>query len=200
MQDPGFRPGSSLIGGKVMGPAAGSGAVKIRPATPEDAAVIADIYADAVLNGAATFELEPPGPDEMARRMNDVAAGGYPWLVAASAATVVGYAYAAPYHRRPAYRWTVEDSVYIAPDQKGRGIGRALLEAVIAISQEKGYRQMVAVISDDKSMASVALHRGCGFAEVGRLPAVGWKHGRWLATIFMQRPLGAADAQPPADV
>lgn len=171
----------------------------IRAATPGDAEAVAAIYADAVLNGTATFELAPPDPAEMARRMSELASAGFPWLVAEAGGAVVGYAYAGPYRPRPAYRWTVEDSVYIAPDHKGRGIGKALLEAVITICESLGHRQMVAVISDDRSLGSVALHRACGFAHAGVLPSVGWKHGRWLDTIFMQRPLGPGAAMPPEE-
>ena len=171
--------------------------MQIRAATPADVPAIAAIYADAVLNGTASFELEPPAEAEMARRMAALIDGGFPYLVAVSNGPVLGYAYAGPYRPRPAYRFTVEDSVYIAAEARGRGIGRALLSALIAASESCGFRQMIAVIGDEASAGSIALHRALGFEHAGVFKAVGFKHGAWRATVLMQRPLGAGDSLPP---
>lgn len=170
----------------------------IRPATPEDIGAIAAIYAEAVLNGTATFEIEPPSEAEIARRMAELAAGGHPYLVADNAGTVLGYGYAGPYHRRPAYRTTVEDSIYLAVEARGRGIGHALLAALIAESEARGFRQMIAVIGDSGHAASIRLHQAAGFVLVGTFRDVGYKFGRWLDTVLMQRPLGAGGGAPPA--
>jgi L-amino acid N-acyltransferase YncA len=170
---------------------------RLRQAAPADADAIASIYREAVLHGTATFELEPPEAAEMSRRMADLAAGGFPWLVAECDGRLVGYAYAALYRERPAYRWTVEDSIYIAGDMHGRGIGRALLDALVRESEERGYRQMIAVIGDAASAGSIALHRACGFRHVGVFEAVGRKHGKWLDTVLMQRGLGGGAQTAP---
>lgn len=169
----------------------------VRAADPRDVPAIAAIYAPHVLNGLASFEIEPPGEPEIARRLAEVRARGLPCLVAEADGRVVGYAYAAPYRARPAYRYTVEDSVYVAQDCSGRGIGRRLLERLVSESAATGARQMVAVIGDSANRASIALHAGCGFARVGLLPAVGFKLGRWVDSVLMQRALGAGAAAPP---
>ena len=171
--------------------------VAIRPATEADLAEITGIYADAVLHGTASFETVPPEEAEMARRRQAVLAAGLPYLVAEDGGRVLGYAYAGPYRPRPAYRSTVEDSIYVAPDAKGRGIGRALLARLIADVEARGFRQMVAVIGDSGNAASIGIHRALGFAHVGTLKDVGYKHGRWLDSVLMQRPLGAGPATPP---
>jgi phosphinothricin acetyltransferase len=162
----------------------------LRPAQPGDLAVITAIYDHAVRYGTASFELDPPDEGEMARRYESLRAGGYPYLVAELDGEVAGYAYAGPYRARPAYRWSVEDSVYVAPRSQRRGIGRALLERLIAEAEAGGFRQMLAVIGDTANTASVELHRAVGFRLVGTFENVGFKFGRWLDTVLMQRPLG----------
>jgi len=169
-------------------------AISIRPAEPRDVAAITRIYDHAVRHGTASFELAPPDEAEMARRQNELFAGGFPCIVAEQAAAVVGYAYAGPYRARPAYRWTVEDSIYVDPALHGRGIGRALLERLIAEAERSGFRQMLAVIGDSANAGSIELHRALGFRMVGTFDNVGFKFGRWLDSVLMQRPLGK-DAQ-----
>jgi L-amino acid N-acyltransferase YncA len=163
--------------------------VRLRPAEAGDLAAIAAIYTPEVLEGTATFELEPPDAAELGVRLAKVRALGLPWLVAEAGGRIAGYAYAAMHRDRPAYRFTVEDSVYLPPWARGRGIGRQLLEAVVAVSREAGMRQMVAVIGDSANLGSIGLHRACGFLDVGTLRDVGFKFGRWLDTVLMQRPL-----------
>jgi len=174
-------------------------AAQLRVATIEDAAAIAAIYAAHVLHGTATFELTPPGVDEMAARMRAIDADGHPWIVAARDASIVGYAYAAPYRPRPAYRYTCEDSIYVAPDALGQGVGRRLLDALIDASTRRGDRQMIAVIGDARNLASVNVHRAAGFTPIGTLANVGRKFGRWLDVVMMQRALGEGAATPPEE-
>jgi phosphinothricin acetyltransferase len=169
----------------------------IRPAEPRDIAAITRIYADAVLNGTASFEIEPPDEREMARRYDALRAGGYPYLIAAFDGTVAGYAYAGPYRARPAYHWTVEDSVYVEPKTHRRGVGHALLARLIADAEAAGYRQMIAVIGDSAHTASIALHEAAGFRPIGTFEAVGFKFGRWLDSVLMQRALGAGATTTP---
>lgn len=169
----------------------------IRSSQPADLATITRIYAHAVTNGTASFELEPPDEAEMARRREAILAGGYPHLVAEVAGDVAGYAYASAFRPRPAYRFTVEDSVYLAPEHQGRGIGRALLSALIAACEERGFRQMIAVIGDRASLGSIRLHETMGFTHAGRLPSVGFKHEAWRDIILMQLALGAGEGSPP---
>jgi L-amino acid N-acyltransferase YncA len=169
----------------------------IRAATFADVAAIAAIYDHAVRHGTATFEIEPPDEAEMARRFGELAAGGFPYLVAEASGAVRGYAYAGLYRTRVAYRYTLEDSVYVAPGFHRRGIGRALLDRLLAEAQARGYRQMVAVIGDSEQAASIALHHAAGFRMVGTFAAVGHKFGRWLDTVLMQRPLGSGANAPP---
>ena len=171
--------------------------VSIRPAAASDIAAIARIYAHAVIRGTASFEIDPPDEAEMARRHQAIAGGGYPYLVAEADGAVLGYGYAGPYRMRPAYHWTVEDSVYIAPDAHRRGIGRALLERLIVQSAQRGFRQMIAVIGDSANVGSIELHRALGFAMIGTLTSVGFKHGRWLDSVLMQRALGSGDSTNP---
>lgn len=170
----------------------------IRAAAESDLKRIATIYAEAVLHGTASFETDPPDLDEMTRRFRSLAIGGFPYVVADEAGSVAGYAYAGPYRPRYAYRFTVESSVYVDAAFAGRGLGRALMEAVIARAEAAGFRQMLAVISDEANTASRALHARLGFREVGTFGAVGYKHGRWLGTVLMQRALGPGDATEPA--
>ena len=163
----------------------------IRPAHPRDLAVITTIYNHAVRHGTASFEFEPPDESEMARRFETLRAGGYPYLVAEVDGAIAGYAYAGPYRARPAYRWSVEDSIYIAPQSQRRGVGRALLERLIVDAEAGGFRQMIAVIGDSANTASIELHRRAGFRLVGTFENVGFKFGRWLDSVLMQRPLGS---------
>jgi phosphinothricin acetyltransferase len=171
---------------------------RLRPAEDGDLEQVQAIYAHHVLHGIASFELEPPEISEIAQRRQAIVARGLPYLVAVEprAARVLGYAYAAPYRARPAYRLTLEDSVYIAHNQAGRGVGGALLGELIAQTTALGYRQMVAVIGDSGNAASIALHRRHGFRQAGVLAAVGWKHGRWIDSVLMQRALGDGDSLP----
>ena len=170
----------------------------IRAASQADISAITRIYADAVEHGTASFELEPPSEAEMARRMQELTNIGFPYLAADVDGTLAGYAYAGPYRARPAYRFTVENSVYVAPEAQGRGVGRALLKALIEAAERSGYRQMIAVIGDSGQTASIALHAALGFAYVGTLPHVGFKFGRWLDTVLMQRSLGSGSTSAPA--
>jgi L-amino acid N-acyltransferase YncA len=171
--------------------------VSIRRATPSDIAAITRIYADAVEHGTASFELEPPDQIEMARRQQALVASGYPYLVAEREGAIAGYAYAGPYRSRPAYRWSVEDSIYVAPECHRNGIGRRLLAQLVADAQALGFRQMIAVIGDSAQVPSIALHAAAGFELIGTLRSVGFKRGRWLDTVLMQRPLGSGDTAPP---
>lgn len=169
----------------------------IRPATPADIPGITRIYAQAVTFGTASFELAAPGEAEMAQRMDTLLKGGFPYLVAESGGTILGYAYAGPYRARPAYRFTVEDSIYLAPQAQRRGIGRRLLDDLIAACEPRGYRQMLAVIGDSANAGSIALHRACGFRMVGTFDNVGFKFGRWLDSVLMQRAIGAGASTAP---
>jgi phosphinothricin acetyltransferase len=172
--------------------------VLIRPAKTADIPAITRIYAHAVEHGTASFELTPPDESEMARRMADLMGKSYPYLVAQVDSVLAGYAYAGPFRSRPAYRLTVENSVYIAPDTHRRGIGRALLAALIDAAQANGFRQMIAVIGDSsKQAASIGLHEALGFRHVGILEHVGFKHGRWLDSVLMQLELGAGASTAP---
>ena len=171
--------------------------ISLRPAVVGDIAAIRRIYAEAVLAGTATFEIEPPDEAEMARRMQALLSRRFPYFVAETAGAMVGYAYAGPYRDRPAYSWCIEDSIYIAPEFHRQGIGRALLARLIAESETRGFRQMIAVIGDTANAASIAVHAAAGFALIGTFHAVGFKHGKWLDTVLMQRPLGASDTSPP---
>jgi len=168
----------------------------IRPTTPADIPAIAAIYAHAVRTGTATFELEPPDEAEMLRRYDKLRAGGFPYIVAEIDGAVAGYAYAGPFRERPAYRFTVEDSIYIAPDRQKRGVGKALMAELIALSEQAGFRQMLAVIGDSNQAGSIALHTACGFQPAGVFKSVGYKFGRWLDTVQMQLPLGKGDKEP----
>lgn len=172
--------------------------VHLRAARPEDIPAITAIYRPAVLSGTASFELEPPTEGEMLRRLEAVAGGGLPYFVAELGGIIVGYGYANAFRPRPAYRFSVEDSVYVSPDHQGQGIGRALLEGLIDACTARGYRQMVAVIGDSGQRASIGLHRALGFTFCGTVHSVGYKHGRWLDIVMMQRALGGGDHSPPA--
>ena len=164
--------------------------VSIRAAVAADIPAISRIYAHAVRHGTASFELEPPDEAEMARRQRALLAGGFPYLVAELDGAVAGYAYAGPYRARPAYRFSVEDSIYVATDAHRRGIGRALLDQLIVESEARGFRQMIAVIGDSAQLPSIELHRAAGFRLIGAIESVGFKFGRWLDSVLMQRALG----------
>jgi phosphinothricin acetyltransferase len=183
-------------GGEPDTPAA---SVAIRDAHERDVGAIWAIYANHVLYGSASFEEVPPSTAELLQRYQSVRAAGLPYLVAERAGRVVGYSYATPYRTRSAYRFTVEDSVYIAPDCTRLGSGRALLAELIERCERGPWRQMVAVIGDSGNSGSIALHRALGFVPVGTLQAVGFKHGRWVDTVLMQRALGAGAATLPTD-
>lgn len=174
-------------------------ALSIRPSAPDDVAAITDIYAWNVLHGTASFELDPPDAAEIERRRNGVLALGLPWLVAERGGTVLGYAYAGAFRPRPAYRFCVEDSIYLAPDAFGQGLGRLLLSELLARCQAWGARQMVAVIGDSANAASIGVHRALGFEQAGLLRSCGWKFGRWLDVVMMQRTLGAGATRAPTD-
>lgn len=176
---------------------AGLSRVIIRDARPGDTAAVTAIYAESVANGRGTFELEPPDEAEMQSRLDAVAALGLPCLVAEIDGVVVGYAYAGPFRTRQAYRYMVEDSIYVTPDARGQGVAGALLDALIACCEAMGLRQMVAVIGDSQNLGSVALHRARGFSDAGVFRAAGWKHDDWRDVIFMQRELGSGGATPP---
>ena len=166
------------------------GDIVIRPAAAGDLPVITQIYAEAVATGTASFEVVPPDQDEMERRFARISSGGFPYLVAERAGTVLGYGYATAYRERPAYRHTVENSVYLAADARGQGIGGAILRRLIEDATILGFRQMIAVIGDSGNEPSIRLHKAAGFELIGTLKDVGFKHGRWLDTVIMQRPLG----------
>lgn len=165
----------------------------LRPAVSSDIPAITAIYGPNVREGVASFEYEAPDEAEMARRHEAIVAGGYPYLVAEIDGVVVGYAYASTYRSRPGYRYSVENSVYVAPEAHGKGVGKALLTLLVAECAERGYRQMIAVIGNLGNAGSIALHRACGFTVVGVLPSIGWKHGRWVDSVLMQRALGEGD-------
>jgi L-amino acid N-acyltransferase YncA len=169
----------------------------IRPATAADAEALAAIYGHHVLHGFGTFEEVPPTPDEMERRRQAITTDGLPFLLAEEAGRVLGYAYAGPFRPRAAYRYTVEDSVYIAPDAVGKGVGRAVLSAVLDACQGIGLRQVMAVIGDSENAASIGLHRALGFEAAGVGKSVGFKHGRWVDIVWMQKPLNGGDASAP---
>jgi L-amino acid N-acyltransferase YncA len=171
--------------------------VTIRDVEPGDMARVAAIYAESVENGLGTFELDPPDETEMVERFATVAASGLPRLVAEIDGQVAGYAYAGVFRPRRAYRYTVEDSVYIDPAYRGRGVGRALLVALIARCEDLGLRQMLAVIGDSANAGSVALHAACGFEPAGVFKAVGWKHDDWRDVVLMQRTLREGGDHPP---
>ena len=181
----------------MFAPPSVSGTV-IRPSTAADVEAITRIYAWHVLNGTGTFEIEPPDRLEIERRRADVLAKGLPWLVLESAGAVAGYAYAGPFRPRPAYRFCVEDSVYLAGDATGRGFGRLLLVELLARCEAAGARQILAVIGDSSNAGSIGVHRALGFGHVGTIASAGWKFDRWLDVVVMQRGLGIGAAAAPA--
>jgi phosphinothricin acetyltransferase len=172
---------------------------EIRAAVAADLPAITEIYDHAVRYGTATFELIPPDLTEMTRRFEILMDGGFPYLVATLEGRVVGYAYAGAYRPRPAYRFTVENSVYLKPAIHRRGIGLQLLQRLITESEQSGYRQMIAVVGDSANAGSIGVHTKCGFQMIGTHPNVGFKFGRWLDTVMMQRALGDGGSTLPAD-
>ena len=171
--------------------------IPVRKAVIADVPAITDIYAYAVRHGTASFEIEPPDEAEMARRQRALFDGDFPYLVAEHDGTIMGYAYAGPYRPRPAYRFSVEDSVYVAPQAHRRGVGRALLDRLIIESEARGFRQMIAVIGDSSQTPSIELHRAAGFRLIGSIESVGFKFGRWLDSVLMQRALGPGGSTVP---
>jgi L-amino acid N-acyltransferase YncA len=173
-------------------------AIQIRATRETDLPAITEIYADAVRHGTASYELEPPSLEEMLKRFHILAQGGFPYFVAELDGAVAGYAYAGPFRPRPAYRFVVENSVYIAPSAKGRGIGRALMQHLIDEAARLGFRQVIAVIGDGRpDSPSVRLHEALGFRHSGRLEGSGFKHGRWLDTVFMQLSMNGGRSSMP---
>jgi len=171
--------------------------MKIRDATPDDIAGIQAVYAHHVLQGLGTFETTPPGVEEMQRRHAQVTADGFPYLVAEDAGRILGFAYANHFRTRTAYRNTVEDSIYVAADAMGRGVGTGLLSALVERCAALGLRQMLAVIGDSGNAGSIGVHRRCGFEHTGVLKAVGRKFDRWVDVVIMQRALGPGSDSPP---
>jgi L-amino acid N-acyltransferase YncA len=172
--------------------------VQVRAATPDDVPAMQALYAHHVVHGLASFEEQPPAADEMRRRFLEVATQRLPWLAADFGGVLAGYGYCALYRTRSAYRYTLEDSIYVREDYHGRGVGAALLDALIERCSALGYRQMVAVIGDSAHAASINLHASAGFVRVGTLRSVGFKLGRWVDSVLMQRPLGEGDASRPS--
>ena len=171
--------------------------MRIRSALASDAAALAAIYGHHVTHGLGTFEEAPPTADDMAGRLKAVTDWNLPYLVAEIDGQVAGLAYAGLFRLRAAYRYTVEDSVYIAPDRMGRGVGKALLGEVIRVCEAMGLRQMVAMIGDSGNAGSIGLHSALGFVQTGVFPAVGYKHGRWLDVVQMSRTLNTGATTPP---
>lgn len=169
----------------------------VRPAAPHDADALAAIYGHHVRHGFGTFEEAAPDAAEMERRRGAIAERGLPYLVAEADGQVLGFAYAGPFRPRHAYRYTVEDSVYVAPEAVGRGVGRTVLSAVLDACAGLGVRQVVAVIGDSQNAASIGLHRSLGFVDAGMGRSFGFKHGRWVDVVWMQKALNGGDATPP---
>ena len=169
---------------------------KIRPATDADIAAITAIYAHHVLHGTGTFETTPPNEKDMAARRADVLARALPYLVLEDASGVIGFAYCNWFKPRPAYRFSAEDSIYLAPTVAGKGLGRLMLTELMAQAERCGVRQMLAVIGDSDNQGSIGVHRSCGFEHTGVLRSSGWKFGRWLDVVLMQRSLGLGDSAP----
>ena len=169
----------------------------IRPCQPADLPAVTAIYAHHVTHGSGSFELEPPSLQEVTQRHANLSELGLPWLVASRGDEVLGFAYAGQFRPRPGFRYLVEDSVYIHADHMGHGLGVALLAELIRCCEQAGKRQMLAVIGDSANAGSIALHAKLGFVHAGLLKASGWKHGRWLDTVLMQRPLGPGHSVDP---
>ena len=170
----------------------------MRPATPDDLPAIHSIYSHHVLHGLASFEEAAPPLEEMRRRFDDVRGRGLPYLAADFGGTLIGYGYCAPYRSRSAYRYALEDSIYVRQGSEGRGVGAALLRELVERCEALGYRSIIAVIGDSANAASINLHAACGFLRVGTLRSAGFKFGRWVDSVLMQRMLGPGDATPPS--
>ncbi|MDO9568432.1 MAG: N-acetyltransferase family protein [Hydrogenophaga sp.] len=171
----------------------------IRPSRDEDLDAITRIYDHHVLHGTGTFETTPPSTADMTTRRADVLAKGLPWLVVEDGGQVLGFAYGNWFKPRPAYRFSVEDSIYMAPEAAGKGLGRALLAELLAALERAGVRKVMAVIGDSANAGSIGVHRALGFEPAGVITSCGWKFGRWLDIVLMQKPLGAGDSTPPKD-
>lgn len=171
----------------------------IRPSQANDLAAITAIYRHHVLQGTGTFELDPPSLEDMANRRQDVLSKGLPYLVAADDHQVIGYAYCNWFKPRPAYRFSAEDSIYMAPDALGRGYGRALLTELAAQAEKAGVRKLIAVIGDSANLGSIRVHQSVGFTHVGVLKSCGWKFGQWRDVVLMDRALGAGDTSPASE-
>lgn len=169
----------------------------IRPSGDADMPAITEIYAHNVCNGTGTFEIDPPTLTDMRSRRDDVLSKGLPWLVAEDAGQIVGYAYCNWFKPRPAYRYSAEDSIYLAPNVNGKGLGRLLLAELCAQAQRAGIRKLIAVIGDSSNAGSIGVHRTVGFRDVGVLRACGWKFDRWLDVVLMEKSLGPGESTPP---
>ncbi|MDP2163152.1 MAG: N-acetyltransferase family protein [Hydrogenophaga sp.] len=172
----------------------------IRPSREEDLDAITRIYGHHVLHGTGTFETTPPSVADMTTRRADVLAKGLPWLVVEDGGEVLGFAYGNWFKPRPAYRFSVEDSIYMAPEAAGKGLGRALLAELLAALERTGVRKVMAVIGDSANAGSIGVHRALGFQPAGVISSCGWKFDRWLDIVLMQKPLGAGDSTPPKDL
>lgn len=171
---------------------------KIRPAADSDLATITRIYAHHVLHGTGTFETTPPEEADMATRRADVLTKGLPYLVLEDGSGVIGFAYCNWFKPRPAYRYSAEDSIYLAPKASGKGLGRLMLTELMAQAERCGVRKLIAVIGDSNNISSIGVHRSCGFTQVGVLRSCGWKFDRWLDVVLMECPLGLGDTSAPA--
>ena len=171
----------------------------IRPSRDEDLAAITRIYAHHVLHGTGTFETTPPTEGEMAGRRADVLGKGLPWLVIEVDGQVMGYAYGNWFKPRPAYRYSVEDSIYMAPESAGKGLGKLLLTELLAQCERAGVRKVMAVIGDSANAGSIGVHKALGFEQVGVVQSCGWKFDRWLDIVLMEKPLGLGDSTAPVD-
>jgi phosphinothricin acetyltransferase len=172
----------------------------IRPSRDEDLDAITRIYGHHVLHGTGTFETTPPSVADMTTRRADVLAKGLPWLVVEDGGELLGFAYGNWFKPRPAYRFSVEDSIYMAPEAAGKGLGRALLAELLAALERAGVRKVMAVIGDSANAGSIGVHRALGFEPAGVISSCGWKFDRWLDIVLMQKPLGAGDSMPPKDL
>jgi phosphinothricin acetyltransferase len=169
----------------------------VRPAAVQDIPAIHSIYSHHVLHGLASFEEEPPSVEEMRRRFDDITGKGFPYLVGEAKGEVLGYGYCSLYRTRSAYRYTLEDSIYVKQGLHGKGVGKTILKELIAICTAKNYRQIIAVIGDSANAASIRLHASLGFVRCGLLRSTGFKFGRWVDSVYMQLPLGAGDGTKP---
>ena len=173
--------------------------IKIRPSTDADVAAITAIYQHHVLHGTGTFEITPPSPDDMASRRQDVLSKSLPYLVLEESSLVIGFAYCNWFKPRPAYRFSAEDSIYLAPSATGRGLGKLLLTELIAQAERAGIRKLIAVIGDSANLGSIGVHQACEFKPVGVLSACGWKFDRWLDVVLMERAIGLGASTTPSD-